>query len=125
MSAGPSFTEFLLLCVIGLIVLGPKRLPEVANQIGAWVGHARRMTRNLKRQLDEELELDKPLNVRPPVRHPTPHDDDTYSPLHAKSTPDTAVAGVPVSMPDAADALAPESGAEVAPEVDSGERQDA
>jgi sec-independent protein translocase protein TatB len=121
MSAGPSFTEFLLLCVIGLIVLGPKRLPEVANQIGTWVGHARRMTRNLKRQLEEELELDKPLNVRPPVHHPAPHDDDTYSPLHA--TRPSGATPVPVTGIDVA--AAPGDAAAAVPEPDTGERQDA
>lgn len=80
--SGPSFWEFLLICMIGLVVLGPKRLPQVAQQIGAWVGHARRMTRTLRRQLEEELDLDKPLNVRPPVRYAPPRDDVTYSPLH-------------------------------------------
>lgn len=80
--SGPSFWEFLLLCLIGLVVLGPKRLPQVANQIGSWIGQARRMTRTLKRQLEEELELDKPLNIRPAASHPPPRDDDMYSPLH-------------------------------------------
>ena len=43
--SGIGSSEFILLLVIGLIVLGPKRLPEVANKIGGWVGQARRMTR--------------------------------------------------------------------------------
>jgi sec-independent protein translocase protein TatB len=124
MSAGPSFTEFLLLCVIGLIVLGPKRLPEVANQIGTWVGHARRMTRNLKRQLEEELDLDKPLNVRPPMHHPAPHDEDTYSPLHAESTSGVAVGAAAVSNPAAKDAVAEDAGTATAPGTDGGERKD-
>ncbi len=81
--SGPGFAEFLLLCVIGLIVLGPKRLPEVASRIGKWVGQARRMTRTLKRQLDEELNLEKQLSIQPTI-HPTPHEDDTYSPLHTQ-----------------------------------------
>jgi sec-independent protein translocase protein TatB len=124
MSAGPSFWEFLLLCVIGLIVLGPKRLPEVANQIGSWVGQARRMTRNLKRQLEEELELDKPLNVRPPVRHTAPRDDDTYSPLHAKATAGAAVAGASVDLPDTAQDAENDPEDAPAPGTGSGERQD-
>ena len=89
----PSFGEFFLICVIGLIVLGPKRLPEVASKIGGWVGQARRMTRTLKRQLDEELNLEKQLNIDPDF-HPLPNDDDTYSPMHA-SPP--SMAGVNVS----------------------------
>ncbi|MDX1509147.1 MAG: Sec-independent protein translocase protein TatB [Woeseiaceae bacterium] len=94
--SGPSFAEFLLLCVIGLIVLGPKRLPEVATRIGKWVGQARRMTRTLKRQLDEELNLEKQLSIEPTI-HAPPHDDDTYSPLHAQPE---SVAGIRVNKDD-------------------------
>lgn len=51
------FFELLIIFVIGLLVLGPERLPRVASKIGNWVGQARRMTRNLKYQLDDELAL--------------------------------------------------------------------
>ena len=98
--SGPSFWEFLLLCMIGLIVLGPKRLPQVANQIGTWVGHARRMTRTLKRQLEEELELNKPLNVRPAIRHTPPRDDDSFSPLHEPAL-SAGAATAPAAQPPA------------------------
>ena len=52
---GFSTPEFLLLLVIGLVVLGPKRLPEIANKVGGWIGQARRMTRIMKRQLEEAM----------------------------------------------------------------------
>ena len=102
--SGIGFSEFLILCVIGLIVLGPKRLPKVANQIGSWVGQARRMTRVMRRQLEDELNFDKELNIKPsinPASHSTPNDDDSYSPLHDKS-PQT-VAGVDVAADGNAD----------------------
>ena len=89
--SGIGFSEFLILLVIGLIVLGPKRLPQVANQVGSWIGQARRMTRVMKRQLEDELDLDKQLNIggslntsTPPSSHPPPRDDDSYSPLHSQ-----------------------------------------
>ena len=109
--SGISSAELLLLLVIGLIVLGPKRLPEIANKIGGWVGQARRMTRVMKRQLEEELNVDDLNSIKAPqiekLFDPTaapdpsdpvyddtedvaavaedhiPHDDDTYSPAHA------------------------------------------
>lgn len=61
------FSELVLLFIIGLLVLGPEKLPRVANTIGGWVGQARRMTRMLKRQIEEELELNK---VRETVNQP-------------------------------------------------------
>ena len=83
--SGVGFSEFLILCLIGLIVLGPERLPKVASQIGNWVGQARRMTRVMRRQLEEELNFDENLNIKPPSQtspHPPPRDDDGFSPLH-------------------------------------------
>ncbi|MDJ0938157.1 MAG: Sec-independent protein translocase protein TatB [Woeseiaceae bacterium] len=91
--SGIGFFEFLILCMIGLVVLGPKRLPQVASQLGSWVGQARRLTRSLKRQLEEELDFEEELNLgptihsrsTPPASHPPPRDDDTYSPMHEPS----------------------------------------
>lgn len=96
--SGVGFWEILFLFMIGLVVLGPKRLPQVANQLGTWVGQARRMTRVMKRQLEEELDFDKELNIRPninPASHPPPHDDDAYSPLHQQ--PERVAAEVTVA----------------------------
>lgn len=81
--SGIGFSELLILFMIGLIVLGPERLPRVANQLGSWLGQARRMTRVMKRQLEEELDLDgNPLSIEPRAAQPVPSDDDTYSPMH-------------------------------------------
>ena len=58
--------ELILLMIIGLVVLGPERLPRIANQLGGWLGQARRMTRVMKRQLEEELDLNNIKDVKPP-----------------------------------------------------------
>ncbi|MBT8087882.1 MAG: Sec-independent protein translocase protein TatB [Gammaproteobacteria bacterium] len=84
--SGIGGSEFLLLCLIGLLILGPERLPRVARQVGGWVGKARQMTRTLQRQLEEELDVEKNIGINPKDLTPdallSPHDDDTYSPLH-------------------------------------------
>lgn len=78
--SGVGFSELIILFLIGLIVLGPEKLPRVANQLGTWLGQARRMTRVMKRQLEEELNFDgNAKGSRPAYR---PRDDDNYSPLH-------------------------------------------
>lgn len=92
--SGVGFWELILVFLIGLIVLGPERLPRVASQLGTWLGQARRMTRVMKRQLEDELNLEEQMTVRPrrsalppPMAPKRVEDvDDTYSPAHdAKS----------------------------------------
>ncbi len=103
--------ELVLLMIIGLIVLGPERLPRIANQVGGWLGQARRMTRVMKRQLEEELDLSQPPTIKPPPksREPSfkppekpsgenteeeqtlPLDDDEYSPAHDEGEIGTGV----------------------------------
>ena len=65
--SGIGFSELIILFLIGLIVLGPERLPRVANQLGNWIGQARRMTRVMKRQLEDELDLEKTPDITPPT----------------------------------------------------------
>lgn len=71
------FTEIVLILGIALLVLGPEKLPKLANQVGRWVGRARAMARQLRQQLDEEVtiiprdEFIDPAARRPPGT-PTP-----------------------------------------------------
>ena len=67
-----STPEFLLVCIIGLLVLGPKRLPKVAAEIGKWVGRARRTASHLRRQLEREVELADLEKLEPPKPPPPP-----------------------------------------------------
>jgi len=69
--SGIGFWELIILALLGLIVLGPERLPRVASQIGGWLGQARRMTRVMRRQLEDELNFEKEFSNKkehkPPV----------------------------------------------------------
>jgi len=72
------FSEVLVTSLIALVVLGPKRLPTVARQVGNWMGRARAMARQLSEQLDREvsaLNADEILKqqsrtIAPPVATP-------------------------------------------------------
>ena len=105
--SGIGGSEFLLLCMIGLLILGPERLPRVARQIGSWVGKARQMTRSLQRQLEDELNAEKNLGFDPKELNPedmfTPRDDDTYSPLHEKKEAEADAEALAVDEADGAD----------------------
>jgi Tat protein translocase TatB subunit len=69
------FAELLLVFVLGLLILGPERLPRVAAQLGRWVSRARRTAGQLRRQLEREIELAElaeQKRLRPPVVPPVP-----------------------------------------------------
>ena len=105
--SGIGGSEFLLLCLIGLLILGPERLPRVARQIGSWVGKARQMTRALQRQLEDELDVEKNIGINPKDLTPdallSPRDDDTFSPLHEDAPTANKASATDVSAEDKAD----------------------
>ena len=49
------FLELAIIAVVGLIVIGPERLPEVARTVGTWVGRFRRFVSSVKSDIDREL----------------------------------------------------------------------
>ena len=58
------FAELLLLSLVGLLVLGPERLPKVARTLGAMARKARGSWLSLKRSIEAEMraeELKEPL----------------------------------------------------------------
>ena len=131
--SGVGFWELVILLLIGLIVLGPERLPRVANQLGTWLGQARRMTRMMKRQLEDELNLEKDLGIRParlstppstqPPAYPPRAHDDTYSPAHPAGSAGTGVGPEPSGTPETGGA--PETGEDGRDKQAAGEhRQD-
>ena len=129
-------SELIILFLIGLIILGPERLPRIANQLGSWLGQARRMTRVMKRQLEEELDIEgknsiqpdypqsraehfqqqAPVDPDPAAEEYTPANehDDTYSPAHEADEPGTGVGDQPddVTPAESDDAVADASNKE-------------
>lgn len=64
------FWELAIIFVVGLLVLGPERLPRVAAQVGQWAGKARRMARMLSTQLQDEMNAVDPRRIMdPPASH--------------------------------------------------------
>lgn len=53
------FSELLLIAIIGLVVIGPERLPGVARTVGRQVGNLRRFMRSMQTQLEQEVKLDE------------------------------------------------------------------
>lgn len=53
------FLELILVGVIGLIVLGPERLPVAARTLGRWVGNARRMMAQISQEIEKQVEIEE------------------------------------------------------------------
>jgi sec-independent protein translocase protein TatB len=81
------FSEILLIFVLGLVVLGPEKLPRVAAQVGRWIGRARGMARQFREQLEEEVNLEEARKARPPAVTATPPPVMTATPAAAASLP--------------------------------------
>jgi Tat protein translocase TatB subunit len=61
MNLGPA--EILVIAVVALLVFGPKRLPDVARQVGSAMRELRKMQEHVKSELDPIIHPD----VTPPV----------------------------------------------------------
>lgn len=98
------FFEVVLLFVIGLLILGPEKLPRVATQVGRWIGRARRTATQLRHQIEREVALNdirKPPPQRPP---PSSSDASAGETEDATDTADGATAepaAEPTTVPDA------------------------
>jgi sec-independent protein translocase protein TatB len=53
------FTELFIIAVVGLIVIGPERLPRVARTLGHLFGRMQRYVSEVKADINREMELDE------------------------------------------------------------------
>jgi sec-independent protein translocase protein TatB len=51
------FWELMVIAIIGLIVLGPERLPTALRTLRGWVGSVRDFSNSVKTELKEELRI--------------------------------------------------------------------
>ncbi|WP_311568761.1 Sec-independent protein translocase protein TatB [Photobacterium arenosum] len=51
------FWELILIAIVGLVVLGPERLPVAIRSVSQWVNAARNMASAVKTELSQELKI--------------------------------------------------------------------
>ena len=83
-SLGPA--EILVILVVALIVLGPKRLPEAGRQVGKAISEIRRWSQAVK------YEMNQAFNPEVVVRDPTPLAEPAPPPAPAAADPPPPVA---------------------------------
>jgi sec-independent protein translocase protein TatB len=98
------FTELLLIFALALIVLGPEKLPKLAQQVGRWVGRARAMARQFRDQLEEEAHnLETKVSIDPDIDtslEPKPATPASASPYDAPPSTTAAPTPAPVVEPE-------------------------
>jgi len=93
------FSELLLIFAIALVVLGPQKLPKLAQQVGRWVGRARAMARQFREQLEEEASnMESKFDIDPGI-------DMSLEPKPKPATPASPSAATTPALPDATSAL--------------------
>lgn len=58
-----SLAEIAVIGVVALVIIGPKKLPEVARTVGYWLGKVRRMIANAKSDMNREFKTDDLRNL--------------------------------------------------------------
>jgi sec-independent protein translocase protein TatB len=91
------FSEILLIFAIALLVLGPEKLPKLAADLGRWAGRARAMARQLRTQLEQEVQYDPLKDAPAPAR--TIHSPAVVTPATATLAPDASHESAAVTEP--------------------------
>ena len=53
-----SLGEMAVIGAVGLVVLGPEKLPKITRAIGHWIGKAQRYVNDVKSELHREVQFD-------------------------------------------------------------------
>jgi sec-independent protein translocase protein TatB len=53
------FPELMLIAIVGLLVIGPERLPEALRTLGLWFGRMRRSFTSIKAEIEKEIGMDE------------------------------------------------------------------
>ena len=59
MLEGIGFSELLLVCLLGLIILGPERLPHAISSIQSFIKYIKQTVGSVKDELEHELKIEQ------------------------------------------------------------------
>jgi sec-independent protein translocase protein TatB len=122
----PSFQDSIFLFFLALMLLGPKKLPALARELGKWVGEFRRASNEFKMQMEEEMraseqaEKEKKIEAiassAPSPTEPVPTPEPSYevNPHLADSGDGYPLEPEPIATEGEVTMMPPESGLPVA-----------
>jgi Tat protein translocase TatB subunit len=95
---GIGMPELIVILVVALIVLGPKRLPEVARSLGKAMAEFRRQSSDIMEEFQAQARLDDDLERRQAVKAP-PRATVPSAPVPAAAPETPAASPVPPERP--------------------------
>ena len=73
------FSEFLVIAVVALIVIGPERLPKVARTLGHLFGRMQRYVTDVKADISREMDLEELRRLQANVQSAAHSFEDSFS----------------------------------------------
>lgn len=53
------FFELMVIAIVGLLVLGPERLPQAVRTLGLYIGRIRKAVSGIQQEVNEQLQLEE------------------------------------------------------------------
>ena len=112
MMIGMSFSETIFLFFLALVIFGPKKLPEIARQVGKYLNEFKRASNEFKAQIEQEIAHLEVENPKQTILPPRPSVEGTTSrTLNSAPVEETKVEESKIEISAPAEAAAPEAAA--------------
>jgi sec-independent protein translocase protein TatB len=105
MMNGMSFSETIFLFLLALVIFGPKKLPEIARQVGKYLNEFKRASNEFKAQIEQEIAHLDVENTRQTILSPAPPVEGATS----RTLNPAPIEGSTVETPAVAEAAVPEA----------------
>jgi sec-independent protein translocase protein TatA len=80
---GIGMPELLVILVVALVVLGPKRLPELARELGKFVAEFRRQTTDVMEEFQSQMRIEDEAARRAKTKTAAAAPDDKSTPTES------------------------------------------
>lgn len=105
------FSELVIISLIALIAIGPKRLPQVARTLGHLAGRLQRYVADVKADISREVEMDELKKMRESVEQAaTSFETSVHSEIHKTEADLNAAASAAAGETPKADEVAGATG---------------
>jgi sec-independent protein translocase protein TatB len=122
-----SFSETVFLFLLALVIFGPKKLPEIARQVGKYLNEFKRASNEFKAQIEQEIahmDVESKQTILPPSPPPVGATSRGLSPTNPATVENVATPAEPpatlaASTESVAEAVAAEPSATATPATEA------